>query len=131
LNAARRLRARSVPSLLLDAVRTGRIEAVACEQLLTEVRNGLGSRYFRDRLSAEEGTAFLEMLRALAVVMPDPVHPPPVLRDRADDYLVALAKAAGAEAIVSGDRGLLDHEGLEPPALSAKRACARFGVTDG
>jgi hypothetical protein len=51
----------------------GQIEAVACEQLLGEVRNGLASRYFRDRVSAEERTAFLEMLRALAVVLPDPV----------------------------------------------------------
>ncbi len=121
----------SPPSLLLDAVRAGQIEAVACEQLLKEVREGLAGRYFRDRVSADERTAFLGMLRALAVIAPDPVDPPPVLRDRSDDYLVALARAAGAEAIVTGDRDLLDHAGLEPPALSARQACERFGVTDG
>jgi predicted nucleic acid-binding protein len=60
-----------------------------------------------------------------------PSRLPPVLRDRTDDYLVALARAAGAEAIVTGDRDLLDHAGLEPPALSARQACERFGVTDG
>jgi predicted nucleic acid-binding protein len=64
-------------------------------------------------------------------VLADPRDPPRVLRDRGDDYLVALAKAAAAEAIVTGDRDLLDHEGLDPPALSARHACARFGVTDG
>lgn len=36
------------------------------------------------------------------------------VRDPGDDYLVALARAAGAEAIVTGDRDLLDHEGLVP-----------------
>jgi predicted nucleic acid-binding protein len=97
---------------------------------LKEAREGLAGRYFRDRVSAEERTAFLEMLRALAVVAPDPVDPLPVLRDRAADYLVALAGAAGAEAIVTGYRDLLEHEGLEPPALSARQACARFGVAD-
>lgn len=119
----------SPPSRLLDAVRMGQLEAVACEQLLMEVRDRLAARYFRDRVSAEERTAFLEMLGAIAAVLPDPVDPPPVIRDRADDYLVALVTAA--EAIVSGDRDLLDHDGLEPPALSARQACERFGVTDG
>ena len=114
----------SPPSLLLDAVRAGQIEAVACEELLAEVRNRLGSRYFQDRVSVEEGTTFLEMLRAFAVVLPDPVDPAPVLRDRADDYLVALANAAGAEAIVTSDRDLHDHEGLEPSAVSARRAAS-------
>jgi hypothetical protein len=61
----------------------------------------------------------------------DPVDAPPVLRDRPDDYLVALAGAAGAEAIITGDRDLLERAGLEPPELSAGQACERFGVTDG
>lgn len=130
----------SPPSLLLDAVRTGQIEAAVCEQLLIEVRDGLASRYFRDRVSADERTAFLEMLRALATIAPDPVDPPPVLRDRADDYLVALATAAGAKAIVSGDRDLLDHGAQRQTSLrtvrrdelSSSRAarCRRCGRRD-
>jgi hypothetical protein len=46
-----------------------------------------------------------------------------ILRDPDDNYLVALAREAGAEAIVSGDGDLLDHAGLAPPALSAREAC--------
>jgi uncharacterized protein len=34
-----------------------------------------------------------------------------VLRDPKDDYLVALARASDAEAIVTGDRDLLEHPG--------------------
>jgi predicted nucleic acid-binding protein len=35
----------------------------------------------------------------------------PILRDPRDECLIALARAAGAEAIVTGDRDPLDHEG--------------------
>jgi hypothetical protein len=43
-------------------------------------------------------------------------------------YLVALAREAGADTIVSGDKDLLDHAGLEPPALSAREACELVGL---
>jgi predicted nucleic acid-binding protein len=46
-----------------------------------------------------------------------------VLRDPTDDYLVELAQAGKAEAIVTGDRDLLDHDGLRPPAIDARAAC--------
>lgn len=53
----------------------------------------------------------------------DPTAVEPLLRDPGDDYLVALARQASAEAIVTGDRDLLDHPGLEPPAIDARTAC--------
>jgi putative PIN family toxin of toxin-antitoxin system len=123
-------RPESPPSLLLDGVRSGEIEMVACEQLLTEVRDGLASPYFQDRLTDREGAAFVAMLRTLAVILADPISPPPVLRDPSDDYLVALAKAASADAIITGDRDLLDHPGLEPPAHTARQGCALLGLID-
>ena len=70
------------------------------------------------------------MLRTLAVILADPISPPPVLRDPGDDYLVALAKTASAEAIITGDRDLLDHPGLEPPAHTARQGCALLGLID-
>jgi predicted nucleic acid-binding protein len=45
---------------------------------------------------------------------PPPPHPA-VCRDPADDYLVALAYSANADAIVTGDLDLLS---LEEPGLS-------------
>jgi putative PIN family toxin of toxin-antitoxin system len=102
---------------------------IACEHLLAEVRKALASRYFRDRILNEEREALLAMLRTMAIVLPDPVSPPPVVRDPSDDYLIALARAAGAEAIVTGDRDLLDHASLEPAALNAREACTQLGLT--
>ena len=118
----------SHPSLLLDAVRAGEIEMVACERLLDEVRRGLHGRYFRDRIDENERLAIPAMLRALALMVPDPELVPAVLRDPEDDYLVELAGANGAEAIITGDRDLLEHEGLVPPAVSAREACASVGL---
>ncbi len=118
----------SHPSLLLDAVRAGDIEMVACGHLLDEVQRGLDGRYFRERISENERLAIPAMLRALALMVPDPEPVPAVLRDPGDDYLVELARANGAEAIITGDRDLLEHVGLVPPALSAREACVRVGL---
>jgi putative PIN family toxin of toxin-antitoxin system len=113
---------------LLGAVNTGAIEMVVCEQLVGEVSRGLRSSYFRDRVSPEARLALEAMLASVALHFPDPVSPPSVLRDPGDDYLVALARDADASAIVSGDRDLLDHDGLQPQAISARQACDMLGL---
>jgi uncharacterized protein len=61
-------------------------------------------------------------------MLPNPVAPPAVVRDPRDDYLVALARSAGADAVVTGDRDLLDQAGLEPPAITPRQVCERFGL---
>ncbi|HXE45848.1 MAG TPA: hypothetical protein VN635_11700 [Conexibacter sp.] len=50
------------------------------------------------------------------------------MRDPTDGYLIALGLAAGARAIVTGDRDLLDHPGLNPPALTTRTACELLGL---
>ncbi len=61
-------------------------------------------------------------------VVDDPVDVEALLRDPDDDYLIALAREADAEMIVSGDRDLLDHVGLEPKAISPRHACELLGL---
>lgn len=91
---------------------------VACEHLLDEVRRGLNGPYFRVRLPADNREAVLAGLERIALMRDDPVLPPAVLRDPDDDDLLPLARDASAEAIVTGDRDLLDHAGLEPEAIT-------------
>jgi putative PIN family toxin of toxin-antitoxin system len=115
-------------SLLLGAVRAGTVETVVCDHLLGEVRRGLESRYFRERISDEEREGILDGIAHVALSMADPADPPSIVRDPKDDYLIALAKDAGATAIVTGDRDLLDHDGLQPPALTPREACVQLGL---
>ena len=63
-----------------------------------------------------------------AIRSPDPKEPEAVLRDPKDEYLVALAKASDADAIVTGDRDLLEHPGLKPPAIGSRAACELLGL---
>lgn len=113
---------------ILDAVTSGLIEFVACDQLLKELDRTLRRPYFAHRLPPDGPEIFCRLLHRWAVILADPVDPPAVLRDPGDDYLVALARSGGIDAIVTGDRDLLDHEGLEPPAITVQQACERFGV---
>jgi predicted nucleic acid-binding protein len=50
-----------------------------------------------------------------ATVRPDPAPTPHLTRDPADDYPVALARAENVDAIVSGDRDLLEAAIERPP----------------
>ena|GEM_PF-73073 len=101
---------------------------IVCEQLLDEMRRGLETRYFRDRLTGEERKGIMDALVHVGLMVPDPASPPRVVRDPKDDYLVALAAIGDSALIVTGDRDLLDHEGLDPPAVNARDACIRLGL---
>lgn len=72
-----------------------------------------------------EADAFVSMLTAVATILADPASPPAIVRDSGDDFLVALANGANAEAIVTGDRDLLDHQGLTPAPARLARQAAR------
>ena len=79
----------------------GPIEFVACPRLLTELARTLEKRYFAVRSSLQQRTDFRVLVAERAVMYADPVAPPRVLRDADDDYLVALARSAAAEAIIT------------------------------
>lgn len=118
----------SPPCLICAAVEELRFEAIVCPELLGEIAEALRKPYFRARVGAAEIAEIVAGIAEAASVLPDPEEIEPLLRDPADDYLVALAREAGAEAIVSGDRDLLDHPGLVPPAIDARAACELLGL---
>jgi predicted nucleic acid-binding protein len=57
----------------------------------------------------------------LRVVVDDPPQPVAVSRDPDDYYLIALAHAAGADYLVSGDSDLLDLENPHLPMLTPRQ----------
>jgi putative PIN family toxin of toxin-antitoxin system len=102
--------------LVLDAALDGRIELITSPALLREIASVLARPRLRRYLSIEEAERFVADLAGVTALTADPSSPhPAVSRDPDDDYLVALAHAADAETIVTGDADLLS---LEEPGLS-------------
>jgi hypothetical protein len=118
------------PALLLAGVHNGDLEAVACPLLVGEVLDNLGKPYFRAKLSQMEAHEAIDAFSAIAVMLADPTDIEAILRDAEDDYLVALARASEAEAIVTGDNDLLEHTGLSPRAIDARLACGLLGLNE-
>lgn len=109
-------RSPQAPSVLtLDAALDGRIELVTSPLLLREIATVLARPRLQKYVSAEEATRLLADLAAQTILLDDPKDRPAVCRDPRDDYLVALATASGAEAVVTGDLDLLE---IDPNQLS-------------
>ncbi len=111
---------------LVAATRHGRLSAVASSRLLIELRGVLRRDRFRPYLSVEEVEEYVAEIQGLCRIVEDPHPVPQVLRDPDDDYLVALASDAGADAIVSGDLDLREATGLPVRVLTPREALARL-----
>ena len=85
----------------------GEFELVVTEGLLPELERALAYPKLRRRVPAKDATAFVNLLRAGAILAPD--CPAGVNRsaDPGDDYLLALAEHERA-VLVSGDNHLLE-----------------------
>jgi uncharacterized protein len=106
-----------------------RFEAVVCPGLLEELAGTLRKPYFFERIGGDRGVQdILGAITQAATVAQDPIDPETVLRDPDDDYLVALAREANAEAIVTADKDLLEHPALQPAAIDARTGWERLGL---
>lgn len=98
-----------VPGQILEAWRDRQIQLVLSPQILEEyyrVGRELAEKYVGVDLNP-----FLELLAVHADVVEAPELTEKVCADPDDDKFLACALASGAEAIVSGDRHLLDRSG--------------------
>nr|WP_255719774.1 putative toxin-antitoxin system toxin component, PIN family [Pelomonas sp. P8] len=123
---------RGPPHALLTQVRNGLVSLVSSPALLAELDEVLGRHKFdailsRTHTSREQALA---ELRQLAEVMEPPPLPQPVCRDPDDDEVLALARAARADLIVSGDADLQvlqQFEGI--PILDPAQALQRVAAS--
>jgi len=90
-----------------------RYELVICPALLSELHEVLGRDAFRRYFTVDEAAEFVGAVAGASDEVDDPAAVKPVSRDPDDDYLVALARDAGADRLVTGDPDLL--EVVEPP----------------
>jgi putative PIN family toxin of toxin-antitoxin system len=120
---------RGPPHALLERVRAGRVSMISSPALLAELADVIGRAKF-DAILATTRTSrerSLAEVRRLAEVMEPPPLPRPVCRDPDDDQLLALAIAAKAEMIVSGDNDLLSLMSFEDiPILAPAEAVGRI-----
>jgi len=98
------------PHVLLEHVRGGAVVMISSPGLLAEFADVLGRPKFQAILagSGTKPELLLAELRRIAEIIDAPPLPEPVCRDPDDDAVLALAVAAQADLVVSGDADLLD-----------------------
>ena len=109
------------PAEILRAVADGRVTLVVCPHLLAELLGVLRRDKFRGYVTIDESERYVAGLASHAETRQDPKAVSPVARDPKDDYLIALAREAAVDAIVSGDADLLVLEQVRPPIVSPGR----------
>ncbi|CAN5769254.1 putative toxin-antitoxin system toxin component, PIN family [soil metagenome] len=119
---------RGPPAQLLDRWRDGELDLIASPRLLSELRRVLLRDKFRAYVTEPEVTVFVAALTRGAVVIEDPPTEEGPTPDPGDDYVVFLARAAGADCIVSGGRHLTGLPGPDPPVLTARALLTRLNA---
>jgi putative PIN family toxin of toxin-antitoxin system len=123
-------RSPNAPSVqTLDAALDGRLELVTSPLLLRELASVLARPRLRKYLTSDQAHRFLADLAGQSTLLADPPPPyPAVCRDPDDDYLVALATAHHANALVTGDDDLLaiDPDPLDVEILTPRQLVDRL-----
>lgn len=118
------------PGRIVRAWSEGAFEMVISPRLIAELTEVLARPKFKPQASAGRAEAFIAAIAHDAERFEDADDPPGVSPDPDDDYLLALAIAGGAEAVVSEDRHLLELEEPPVPILTARAFVERLGTTN-
>jgi uncharacterized protein len=101
----------------------GDFELVVSSALLEELEEVLLRPKFRRYLSESDAREFVHALAGWADTQAeDPPADVGITPDPDDDYLVSLARATNADALVSGDPDLTDLAAPNPPVLTPRAA---------
>lgn len=116
----------SVPGQIVRAAFAQQFELIVSPRLLDELSSVLRRPKFAGILTDSQIEAVVEAIEEVAAFVVD-TEPPERIRDPDDDYLVALAMASEADALVSGDRDLLDAGPLPCRVVSPKAFLDELG----
>ncbi len=98
----------------------GAFDLIVSPGLFAELEDVLTRPHIAARVPSADAEEFLRLARASATSIDDPSPLHGSTPDPKDDYLVALARAAGAAVIVSGDRHLTGIVMAAPPVLTPR-----------
>jgi uncharacterized protein len=122
---------RGAPAELLASWAEGLFDLVVSPMLLDELAKALSRPKFRRYATEEEVRDYVESLRRRAALADDPSEIEPGLTpDPGDDYLVALARAARAQVLVSGDPHLTGLDDPRPPVMTPRAFLDRLHRSD-
>ena len=100
---------------------------IACPHLLHELADVLERPKFRRYFDLDQARELVDDIAGVAEVVSDPEISGALTRDPTDDYLLALARAAEADQIVSGDADLWALATLQPLILSPRQFLEALG----
>lgn len=109
------------PRQILTAWADERFVLIISPAVLDELADVLARPKLQRFVTTALASAFIDGLATDAVIVQDPPEPPDLSPDPDDDYLIALARTASADYLVSGDRHLLDLTDPDPPVLTPRQ----------
>ncbi len=116
----------SAPDLIVRAWREGAFELVVSPLLIAELTDVLGRPKFALQAADGRAEAYIAALAGDALQIDDPPDPPSVSPDVGDDYLFALALAASADVVVSGDSHVAELADPTTPVLTPRQFTDRL-----
>ena len=118
------------PRQLMELWTTTRpFELVVSPALLIELRDVLHRTKFRRWFSGDDADILVDRLESEATSVKDETLDEQITVDPDDDYLIALGRAANADAIISGDRDLTDLSDPDPIVLAPTEFLNRLRST--
>jgi uncharacterized protein len=120
---------KAAPALLVDAFLDGHFEMLVSPTLIAEPTDVLGRDKFAAHAADGRAAAFIAVLLDRAEMVEDAAPGSLKTADEDDDYLIALAQAHKADAVVSGDGHLLDVTSSGLPVLTPRALADRLGLS--
>ena len=111
------------PAAIVDAWRKGRFELVTSREQLAELRRAAGYEKLRALIPRASVGRLVNVLRTAEILLKRLRHPG-ASPDPGDDYLLAMATAADADYLVTGDRALLSVRHLAHTRIVTPRRFA-------
>ena len=119
---------KTAPALLVDAFLDGHFEMLVSPELIAELTDVLGREKFAAHASDGRAAAFIAVLLDRAERVTDAAASLKTA-DADDDYLIAVAQAHKADAVVSGDGHLLDVTSSDLPVLTPREMADRLALS--
>ncbi len=108
------------PAVVVSRWVDGGLDLVVSPLWLGELERVTARPQLQSQISPDEVHELYAAFMRQGVLGDDPPPPPGLTPDPGDDYLVSLARVAGARWIVSGDRHLLDLVDPDPPVVTPR-----------